>query len=351
MIGYGFAALLLLAAPSRQAPDTQPALRAFLAERLKFSEAELAAAERGNVVTKMPGRGDDREVAVFGIVRVGAPVELFIERHRDLETFMKTQWVTQLGAVGTPPRLEDLARLTLTRKHLEAIRDCRVGDCDVKLPAEAIQRFQRELDWTTPDVEERAVDLYRRWVLEYVNTYLAGGNAALARYQDKSEPMEVAKGFRRLLSESPYLIEYVPPFHHYLEAFPEAELPNVEDRLFWSVEDFGLRPVITVTHVTLYRPEQAGRLRVVVALKQIYSSHYFQAGVKFLALVDDSERSGTPAFYLLYLDRSLFDTELGGIKGRVVRQRLRENIGDRLASIRKNLEQAFQASSGPRGDE
>lgn len=325
----------------------QAELRQFLRQRLEFSDQDWAAVERGEVVTKMPGRTDNRETAIFGIVRVNAPPALFVEGHRDVESFMSSQWLTALGEFSRPPRLDDLAGLSLSPRHLNSIRNCRVGDCEVKLPADAIEQFRRDVDWSGAGAEQQAEDILRRWLLQYVEAYLAEWNAALVQYDDKDEPLDVVEGFRHLLEESPYLLEYVPEFHHYLESFPDATLPHAEDRLFWSVEEFGLRPVMTMTHMTLHQRAAEDGPKIVVALKQIYASHYFQAAVKFMAVV---EGAGTPAqlaFYLLYLDRSLFDTKVGGIRGRLVRERLRKITSDRLASIRRNLEEAAGVRTRP----
>lgn len=327
-----------------QETQTLPGLERFLRERLNFSSAELADVKQGQVVTKMPKRADDWESAVFGIVRIRVPIDFFVKQQRDVSTLFRTPSVTQIGAFRTPPQLEDLDGLTFTPKHLEAIRNCRAGDCDFKLPADLIETFRQTIDWSSPVSSERAQQLFRQWLVRYVRGYLTGGAAALTQYADKTEPQEIAKGTRRLLGESPYLLEYVPEFHHYLEAFPDAVLPDVDDQIYWSVEDFGLRPLVTVNHVTAYRPSSTAGPKVIVAARQIYASHYLQADLKILSLVEDIRKTDGPAFYLLFLDRSLLDTKVGGIKGGLIRARVLENDRERLESTRKRLEETYRRS-------
>ncbi len=68
-------------------------------------------------------------------------------------------------------------------------------------------------------------------------------------------------------------------------------------------------------------------------------SHYFHAALKLMALVD-AEDANNQSFYLVYLDRSLFDSKIGGIKRRIVENRLRDNLQSRLESIRQHLAEA-----------
>ena len=86
------------------------------------------------------------EIAVVGAVRIAAPPQALVARVRNIEEFKRGPDVIQVGRFSNPPRLDDLGALTIGKDDLD-LRRCRVGSCDVRLSAELITRFQREIDW------------------------------------------------------------------------------------------------------------------------------------------------------------------------------------------------------------
>jgi hypothetical protein len=80
-------------------------------------------------------RSELQEVAVFGIVRVNVPEDFFLERSRDIESYNKGTSVPQVKEFSSPPRIEDVQQLTVDREDFDALKNCRVGSCDVKLSA------------------------------------------------------------------------------------------------------------------------------------------------------------------------------------------------------------------------
>lgn len=322
---------LILAAISAQSPS--PELSTFLRDRLGFSGSDVSRVERGEVVTRKLDADGNKEVAVVGVVRIDASPERFLERFRDIESFARTPELTQIGRFATLPGPEDLAALRLSDGDYDAMRDCRSRDCDVKLSAARIAEL-RAMNWEGPEHEGRLEELARSWLVEYVRDYLERGNEALVLYDDRDQPQSLHEGFHALLAESPYVYEYVPELHHYVDEYPNVELPGAEDFLYWAVEDVGLKPITSVTHATIYQRPPGQAPGTLVALKQIYASHYFHAALKLLALVEGADGDG---FYLVYLDRSLFDTKIGWLQRGTVEGRLRENLESRLEAIRRQL--------------
>lgn len=323
---------LILAAISTQSPSQE--LSDFLRDRLRFSNSDISRVERGEVVTRNLDADGNKEVAVVGVVRLEASREQFLERFRDIENFARTPELTQIGRFTSPPGPENLAALTLTDDEFDAMRGCRSRDCDVKLSAARIAEL-RAMDWEVPGHEDRLADLARSWLLDYVRDYLDRGNEALVIYDDRDQPQPLHDGFHALLAESPYVFEYVPEFHHYLDEYPNVALPGSEDFLYWAVQDVGLKPITSVTHATIYRRTATESPQTLIALKQIYANHYFHAALKLMALVDTAD--GTDGFYLVYLDRSLFDTKIGWLQRGTVEGRLRESLESRLEAIRQQL--------------
>jgi hypothetical protein len=174
-----------------------------------------------------------------------------------------------------------------------------------------MDRLQREMRWSSPDAKAAATALLKQMLTNYAAAYLRGGTSEMATYEDKDKPLDTAAEFRKVLSASPYLVQYVPEFHLYLEDFPRAKLEGTEEFFYWMKDKFGPKPTVTLNHVTLWKdPRDA--TRVVVSFKQVYSSHYFQAGLELMALVDAPGRKG---FYLLDLFRARVDPPTGMLSG------------------------------------
>jgi hypothetical protein len=248
--------------------------------------------------------------------------------------------VAQIGKFSNPPRLEDLKSLTLDPCCLSAIKNCETGDCDTQMSGEMMDRFRQELDPSAPDYAARANELAGRILLDYVKAYLQTGNAALIEYHDQRNAVRLADEYRSLLAQSRFLAEYAPDFYKYLEEFPKAGSPNVEDFIYWSKEKYGLKPVLSITHVAIYRRVFENRTEVLIASKQIYASHYFDGSLGLTAVVDGNQGQSTSGSYLIYLNRSRVGALQGlfvSLKRSFIGSRVREGLAKNLKLIRKRL--------------
>src|SRR5215470_16627419 len=154
----------------------------FLHRQLGFTPLEMGDLERGQIVVKLPATVESREVAALAIMRLRVPSDYYVARFQDIVNFKKSDNVLQIGKFSNPPKLEDLAGLSLDQADIEGIRQCHLNKCDLKMPAHFIERFMMDLDWTAPNYRERANALMRERLLEYVKGYLQGGNSQLAEY-------------------------------------------------------------------------------------------------------------------------------------------------------------------------
>lgn len=300
------ASVLNLVAPLGAAES--PAVHEFLTKAIELSPSQIAGIERGEVVTKQLASGDKPEMAAFGAVRVRADKEAFLARFRNLADFRRVPSVLEIGRLSVPPRVSDLAGLTAEEGDLDALRKCRPGSCDVKLARSAMERLGRDMNWSAPDAKEKATTLLRQMLVDYAAAYMKGGTAEMATYQDKEKPLDTPTEFRKVLAASPLLFEYAPEFHRYIEGYPRGRLDGAEDLFYWAKDKFGPKPTVALYHVTLWK----GADRAVIATKQIYASHYFQAGLDITALVDVP---GEPAFYLIDLYRARVDPPTGLLSG------------------------------------
>jgi hypothetical protein len=65
-------------------------------------------------------------------------------------------------------RREDLKSLILPAPDVTALRECRPGDCDVKLPAVAMHRFRNDVDWLSPNAARKGDEVAREMILALV---------------------------------------------------------------------------------------------------------------------------------------------------------------------------------------
>ncbi|HEU4391121.1 MAG TPA: hypothetical protein VFV34_25200 [Blastocatellia bacterium] len=315
-------------------PATRPAavvadLDTLLRSCARLTDLEIADAAAGKVVTKLLQTADEREMAVFGIVQVDATREMFVQSLRDIERFKRSSEVLEIGKLTSRPIGRDFDRLVLEPSDIEALRGCRPGLCDMKLATSAILRFANEINWASSDYSERTNDLFRRILLDYALQYLARGNNALIEYDDRRGAIRLAEEFNALLAQSTCVNDLAPEFGKYLSEFPSGRPAGAENFIYWSKESFGLKPVISMTHVTIY--QRAGG-PVLAASKQIYANHYFDAslGLTFFFEQGAGKAAGS---YLIYLNRSRVDALGGGFS------KLKRTIvaGDLKAGLERNL--------------
>lgn len=339
--------LLLLLAPATRAQDFPGWFQELLQKRLEVTEESLARLERGETVTRVLKTKEKKEIAALGIVRVDVSADLFIHRFRDIVRFKKSSSVLQIGKFSNPPRLEDLNGLTLDPCCLDAIKNCEAGRCTMQMSSEMMQRFRGELDPYAPDYEAQGNSLARRILLDYIQTYRRVGNPALIEYQDQENRVRLADEYRSLLEQSQFLTDYAPEFYKYLEEFPKTSLPNVEEFIYWSKDKYGLKPVLSITHVAIYKRILGSRTEVIIASKQLYANHYFDASLGLTAFVEGNERAASCS-YLLYLNRSRIGALQGffvGLKRSVIRARIHDGLAKNLMLIRRRLTTSTAAAS------
>jgi len=330
------AALMAMTLPAA-AEDT--AVRTFLRRTIGLTDAQLADIESGHVVTRPLQGADKPEMAAFGAVRVAAKKDVYLERLRDVAVFRKGPSTIQIGRFHTPPVIADLDSLTLEDGDFDAARKCKPGDCDLKLSRSALDRIQKEMDWKAPDARARATQLTKQMLVEYVSAYLRGGTTEMATYVDNASPLETSAEFRKVLAASPYLVEYAPALKRYLEEYPTGPLAGVENVFYWTKDKFGPKPTMAIYHLTIWR-DPADPTRAAVASKQIYASHYFQAGLDLTALVDAPAPPG--GFYLVDLYRARIDPPTGMLSGVLlgkIRGGIEQGVAEGLRTAKQRTEQ------------
>jgi hypothetical protein len=334
VVGFTVAATLVTAQP-RAFP---PRLDTYLTDSVRLSSRERQRLLSGEPLTKFLDADASKEVAVFGAVWVDAPIRRYVEAVSNIETFEQGRGFKVTKRISAPPRLDDFSALQLPDEDLDDLRNCRVGDCEVKLGEPALKRFQSEINWSAPHARANANTLMRQLAFEYVTGYLEGGNQELAVYRDNSRPTFVAQEFQAMVDQTPLLTTYMPNMRQYLLEYPRVTIPDARSFLYWQETEFGLKPTIRISHVTIREsPDDT-----VVASKMLYASHYFWTGLEVRVLVPDPSR-GT-GFWFVTVNRSRSDG-LSGFTGFFVRRRVRSEVEDgTIASLRSTKQRLERVS-------
>lgn len=336
-----FIFIWIIVAANAGAGTEKERLQQFLINDLGLSAKTVSGLDNHAIAEELPVKDRAQENAIIGVVRIDVPKSFFLEKLHNIKSFLRRDSFKQIGSFGTPPQMEDMASFQLPERTLKAMRSCkRSGQCKIKLPVKAIKWF-KAFDWSKPNSTLTVNELFRKGLFFYLKRYQKQGNITLTTYADKPVEQSVAEGFDRILQQSPYLYDYIPELYRYLREFPESEPKGIEDRFYWSIEDFGLRPVIEITHVTVYQPEKIGG--TLISEKQIYSSHYFWARFIINRLIEIPEKSGGPGLYAIYLERALFDDKLGSMRRSMLSASAIKTLRSRLVTLRDRLEAEFQS--------
>lgn len=299
-----------------------------------MSAANLAALERGQPVARVL-ESDRREIAIVGSVRIRGSRHRLVARYRDVTNLRKSSLVLELGVFGSPSRAEDLEALTFEDYDLEAVRECEPGDCAVRLSASSMARFQQAVNWKSPEWGREAAATWRQVLADLLASYQVHGDQGLPEYHNRDAALRVQEEFQVLYRQSSYLSRMAPEAFRHVREFPRARLDRAEDIFYWSKDDFGLRPVTSLTHLTVYEPPHPEP--ALIATKQIYAAHYFDAALGITLVLDDDAGS----FYVVSVNRartrSLTSRFRGFIRS-IVQGRSRDALERILASMKQSIE-------------
>lgn len=266
----------------------------------------------------------DGELSIFAAAQLDSDGETLAAWVNAIEQLKKSPYVLRVRRFSDPPVIEDLQELALDETDLTAVRECKPGSCDIKLAANDILSLRQVA--AGPRWKEAVQEEFKRMVLNRVGAYHAGGFLALPAYADRRKPTDPRAMSELLLARSPYLTSAV------------IEGGVTESFFYWSKEQYGAgKPVVSVTHVDIVRPQTPSALRLVVISREIMATHYRNASLALTAITED----GTGRRYLVYVNRSQVDV-LGGLFGAwkrsIVEGRLKSETGAVLNTVRRRLD-------------
>jgi hypothetical protein len=310
--------------------DFQKALQ----EKAPFQAADFAALQLNQPVVRAAPTSDRSEIAVTGLVNIRAGADEFLRSYRESMTQKTNSAILEIGSFGPEPSVNDLAGLTLDARDIEDLKDCVVGDCELKLSARMIERFRNEINWDAPNYQLAVTNLFKQMLFEYVRDYRTRGEAALIEYNDGRDEVSLATEQRALNAGPSYINDLLTK--------AKSELQLADDSIVWSKIKFGLKPVIAINHVRIYKRNSETGPQVLIASNQLYANHYFNASLALTAFVNVP--GVTQGAYLVYENRSRADG-LEGPFGKIKRGVVEKKALEGLKAILEHSQASLGASA------
>jgi hypothetical protein len=344
MIKHRLVALFILGFPYAlaalgQSVDKQPAA---VFAQLGLTPQQIAEIDQGKPAAKVLQWGGPSEVYVFGAVYINGSPVAYLKAARDIKRLSGTEGYLGIGELPATATAADLSALSLDPDDIKALKNCKEADCDLQLPTASIQAFRDQVNWSQPDPSSQVNELARGMIIDLLQAYRKGGNAALGTYRDKDKPALVEKQFETMVGRAATLPDVLPELRKYLLQYPQADLPGADSFFFWEKVKFGLKPTVRVNHGVIYNTKgQNGEISA-VAIKQLYATHYFHTALDFSVCVADPKPQAR-GFYLLTIKGSEQEG-LTGPKGSMLRKvvvdKTRGSLESALASIKRSVEQS-----------
>jgi hypothetical protein len=278
---------------------------AWLQPAVTIDRAAQGRLDRGEVIVRVLPAVDG-EIGIFASARVDADAETLALWVNAIAQLKKSPYVLVVRRFSNPPTLDDLNGLTLDDGDLAAIRDCRPGNCEVKLAGDEIAALHQAAFGGGPHWKDAVQSEFKRMVLSRLAIYEAAGFSGTPPYADRRKPTDPRMALDALLTHSPYL------------RFDVLTGDPPESFVYWSKEQYGAgKAVIAMTHVDIIRPQMPSAVLTAVT----------EAA--------DGQR------YLVYINRSQLDLltgVFGGWKRALVEGKLKRESANVLNEVRRKLE-------------
>jgi hypothetical protein len=206
----------------------------------------------------------------------------------------------------------------------------------------------RAIDTSASDARDRVATLARRSVIDYVGEYRRRGNAAMVVFDDHGG-VRSSDALAAMMRDSSHAFRMAPSLGRFVMDYPHDPLADATDVMFWSVDELPhVRPVLRIMHEVVYSPPEIPGTTILAA-KQIYANHYFEAGLELLTAVDRTETGASLAngsITIVAVRRYRFDhLPSGGLLnlGGRVRGGLQDNLIADLARLKRDSEAEWRA--------
>lgn len=341
-------ALLIFATLACVGQTSEP--ETFFKQYIGLQDDQIADIQHGKAVTKVLSTKTAAEVAVFGAVYIHASVEDYLKAAQNVNRLRGSPNYLGVQTFSTPPQLADLKGFVLEADDIKDLKNCTPGKCELQLPAESMEEFKKQVNWSAPDVAAEVNSLAQKMALDALVRYQKEGNSALGSYYDKEHPVHVIEQFQALLQGAPSISHYLPDLEQYLVDYPRTQLPNAESVFYWERVKFGLKPTLRMNHMVIYRESGPSGPIDSVAIKQLYASHYFQTALDLSVCARDSSRPDDKGFYLITVKGSR-QAGLTGPKGSIIRKNAVSRSRSSLESSLMHIKTVLESSPATAGNQ
>jgi hypothetical protein len=283
---------------------------------------------------------EDHELAVLAAGALNASSTKLTDKINNIVALKRSAAVPEIGRFSSPPVLGDLAALTLDSDDVDAIHDCRSGDCPLKLSPREINELHDAANGKSGEASTEAINQeFRRIVLERVNAYLERGLAGIPDYATGHSQVKLPVAFATLLQHSAFVREKAPQLAAYLAHYPDTPSPTTmtSSFLYWSKEKYAWKSIISVTHVTIVNPGGDDRApELVVTSKEVFATRYTSGGLVLALLL---RGDGRAPHYLVYINRAWVDA-LHGFWRPFINHHIRSEARRVFAAARTRIEAA-----------
>jgi hypothetical protein len=291
-------------------------IRKYLIQHADARQTDFKSIDSGRSFARAIDTEKREEIALIGVVKMKASAEFYISKYRNIVEFESGPNIRQSGLFSSPPQISDVATLTWEHDDLTKLSSCKRNDCGFRLPQGSVLEVRPAVQWSSKNAHDQANALLRQKVLNLVSAYKNEGNHALPVYLDKGDPIRVNDGINTLLDNSKFLKDHFPSLISYVRNYPFEKNASAEDLFYWQKGEFGLQPVIRISHVTIFELDNAADFQYAIAAKMLYANHYFRDALEVRLLGPDS--CAGCGFYLIAINRSHADGMMG-FKGLFVR--------------------------------
>lgn len=301
-----------------------------------MSRDDLQRLGRGEVVVK-PLPSQHGQLGVFAATGLRQSPEIFVEWIRRISQLQRSKAVAASGRFSEPPVLQDLDGLTLDRRDLQSIRECRPEECDLKMSASEIDALRR----VGHGSDEAIQYTFRRLLLERLVAYRAGGPAAIPVPGGRSSATPPSEVLAALHASSPYISRSDPRLALWLRAPERSPEREVESFFYWSKEYYASgKAVVALTQVGVTRGAGTAGAAPDVAVvgKQLFATRYMNG---MLTHITFSREPQTGVAYMTYTNRAQLDVLKGfwgGMVRAVINSRLRGDAATVLQTLRGRIE-------------
>jgi hypothetical protein len=310
------------------------------AAHLKLKQAEWRSLNERQIVTRSVAGGHPKEIAGLGAMIAEASPEEFIKAFSGLTIFKNSKTTIACGRFSAQPVIEDLADLEISDKDLYALMRAKVKESEIKLSEMDIARIRAAAGpspYFSGKLKAKLAAEYKQILLDKAKAYTEGLETALDVYADQEDPVSARDAIAAMIKFQAASGRGAQ-LYSLLEKPTRDAAQNAESFIYWALQKFGqLKPVLSLVHVVIFRENG----RVFIASKQIYSSHYTEAGLIVAELIPFNDEKGarrTLAAYTLRLQVDMLGGSMGFVKRRAAQPRLLETLKIALEGMRQCAE-------------